>query len=41
MREDEAALQIEAVGKKLREMMSFLQKKPAPVAATVGAREGQ
>jgi ketol-acid reductoisomerase len=42
MREQEAALQIEAVGKKLREMMSFLQKKqPAPVAATVGAREGQ
>src|SRR5215510_2422505 len=41
MREDEAALQIEAVGKRLREMMSFLQKKPAPVAATVGAREGQ
>jgi ketol-acid reductoisomerase len=41
MREEEAALQIEAVGKKLREMMSFLQKKPAPVAATVGAREGQ
>jgi ketol-acid reductoisomerase len=40
-REDEAGLQIEAVGKKLREMMSFLQKKPAPVAATVGAREGQ
>jgi len=41
MREEEAALQIEAVGKKLREMMSFLQKKPAPVAQTVGAREGQ
>ena len=42
MREDEAALQIEAVGKKLREMMSFLQKKtPAPVAVAVGAREAK
>ena len=42
MREAEAALQIEAVGKQLREMMSFLQKpkqKAAPVAAGVGARE--
>jgi ketol-acid reductoisomerase len=41
MREDEAALQIEAVGKKLREMMSFLQKKAAPAPATVGAREAK
>jgi ketol-acid reductoisomerase len=44
MRETEAALQIEAVGKNLREMMSFLQKpkqKQAPVAAGAGAREGR
>jgi ketol-acid reductoisomerase len=42
MRETEAALQIETVGKSLREMMSFLQKpkhKAAPVPAAVGARE--
>ena len=42
MRETEAALQIESVGKQLREMMSFLQKpkqKAAPVVAAVGARE--
>ncbi len=42
MRETEAALPIEVVGKQLREMMSFLQKpkqKAAPVAAAVGARE--
>jgi ketol-acid reductoisomerase len=44
MRETEAGLQIETVGKQLREMMSFLQKpkqKPAPVAAGAGAREGR
>ncbi len=42
MREDEANHPIEAVGKTLREMMSFLQKpklKQAPVAAAAGARE--
>jgi ketol-acid reductoisomerase len=42
MRESEASHSIEAVGKQLREMMSFLQKpkqKAAPVAAAVGARE--
>ena len=42
MRETEAALPIEVVGKQLREMMSFLQKpkqKTAPVVAAVGARE--
>jgi len=42
MRETEANLQIEKVGKQLREMMSFLQKpkqKAAPVPAAVGARE--
>src|SRR6516165_2126963 len=42
MRETEANLPIEAVGKSLREMMSFLQKpkqKAAPVPAAVGARE--
>jgi len=41
MRETEAALQIEAVGKQLREMMPFLQKpkKAVPAAAAVGARE--
>lgn len=42
MREDEANHPIEAVGKTLREMMSFLQKpkiRQAPVAAAVGARE--
>jgi ketol-acid reductoisomerase len=42
MRETEASHPIEAVGKQLREMMSFLQKpkqKAAPVAAGVGARE--
>jgi len=42
MRVDEANHPIEAVGKQLREMMSFLQKpkqKAAPVAAAVGARE--
>jgi len=42
MRETEAALPIEVVGKQLREMMSFLQKpkqKATPVAAAVGARE--
>src|SRR6059036_2757491 len=42
MREEEAQHSIEAVGKQLREMMSFLQKpkqKAAPVAAAVGARE--
>jgi ketol-acid reductoisomerase len=42
MRQDEANHPIEAVGKQLREMMSFLQKpkqKAAPIPATVGARE--
>src|SRR3989441_1119782 len=42
MREDEAKHPIEAVGKSLREMMSFLQKpkqKSAPVGAAAGARE--
>jgi ketol-acid reductoisomerase len=42
MREDEASHPIEAVGKSLREMMSFLQKpkqKSAPVGDAVGARE--
>jgi ketol-acid reductoisomerase len=42
MRETEANLQIEKVGKQLREMMSFLQKpkqKAAPIPAAVGARE--
>jgi ketol-acid reductoisomerase len=42
MRETEANLPIEAVGKSLREMMSFLQKpkqKAAPIPAAVGARE--
>ena len=42
MREDEARHPIEAVGKSLREMMSFLQKpkqKSAPVGDAVGARE--
>jgi ketol-acid reductoisomerase len=41
MREDEANHPIEAVGKSLRDMMSFLQKpkQKAPVGATVGARE--
>src|SRR5262244_2033696 len=42
MRETEAALPIEVVGKRLREMMSFLQKpkqKTPPVVAAVGARE--
>ncbi len=42
MREDEAKHPIEAVGKQLREMMSFLQKpkqKAAPITAAVGARE--
>ena len=44
MREDEANHSIEAVGKQLREMMTFLQKPkqkqtPAPAAAAVGARE--
>jgi ketol-acid reductoisomerase len=40
IREQEAAHQIETVGKSLREMMSFLQKKsPAPAVAAVGARE--
>jgi ketol-acid reductoisomerase len=42
MRETEAALPIEVVGKRLREMMSFLQKpkqKTSPVVAAVGARE--
>jgi ketol-acid reductoisomerase len=39
-REEESKLQIEAVGKQLREMMSFLQKKKsAPAPAAVGARE--
>jgi len=41
-REDEAKHPIEAVGKSLREMMSFLQKpkqKTAPVGAAAGARE--
>lgn len=39
-REDDSKLQIEAVGKQLREMMSFLQKKKsAPAPAAVGARE--
>ena len=39
-REEESKLQIEAVGKQLREMMSFLQKKkPAAAPAAVGARE--
>jgi ketol-acid reductoisomerase len=42
MREQEAAHPIEAVGKSLREMMSFLQKKQAaPATAAVGAREDQ
>jgi ketol-acid reductoisomerase len=42
MRETEAVLPIEVVGRQLREMMSFLQKpkqKAAPVAAAVSARE--
>jgi len=42
MRADDAMHPIEAVGKSLREMMSFLQKpkqKPAPVGAVAGARE--
>jgi len=42
MREDEARHPIEAVGKSLREMMSFLQKpkqKSAPVGDAVAARE--
>jgi len=42
MRENEANHPIEAVGKQLREMMSFLQKpkqKAAPIPAAVGARE--
>ncbi len=42
MREEEAKHPIEAVGKQLREMMSFLQKpkqKTEPAAAAVGARE--
>jgi ketol-acid reductoisomerase len=42
MREDEANHPIEAVGKSLRDMMSFLQKpkqKSAPVGAPAGARE--
>jgi len=42
MRETEAGLPIEVVGKQLREMMSFLQKpkqKAAPIPAAVGARE--
>ena len=42
MREDEARHPIEAVGKSLREMMSFLQKpkqKSAPAGDAVGARE--
>jgi len=42
MREDEAKHPIEAVGKSLREMMSFLQKpkqKSAPVGAAAGVRE--
>ena len=42
MREDESKHQIEAVGKQLREMMSFLQKpkqKAPPIVAAVGARE--
>ena len=41
-RQEEAKHPIEAVGKSLREMMSFLQKpkhKSAPVEAAVGARE--
>ena len=39
-REDDSKLQIEAVGKQLREMMSFLQKKkPVAAPAAVGARE--
>src|SRR5215475_4908151 len=41
-RQEEAKHPIEAVGKQLREMMSFLQKpkqKAAPIPATVGARE--
>jgi ketol-acid reductoisomerase len=44
MREDEANHPIEAVGKQLREMMSFLQKpkqKASPVPAAVGARESR
>ena len=44
MREDGASHQIEAVGKQLREMMSFLQKpkqKAAPVPAAVGVREAR
>ena len=36
MREDEAALQIEAVGKQLREMMSFLQKKQVGTCSGCG-----
>jgi ketol-acid reductoisomerase len=42
MRETEANLQIETVGRQLREMMSFLQKpkqKATPIPAAVGARE--
>ena len=42
MRENEAHHPIEAVGKQLRDMMSFLQKpkqKAAPIPAAVGARE--
>ena len=42
MREEEAKHPIEAVGKSLREMMSFLQKpkqKSVPVEAAAGARE--
>jgi hypothetical protein len=41
MRETEAAHPIEAVGKQLRDMMTFLQKpkqKAAPAPAAVGAR---
>jgi ketol-acid reductoisomerase len=44
VRQDEANHPIEAVGKQLREMMSFLQKprqKAAPVPAAVGAREAR
>src|SRR2546427_13081474 len=42
MREEEANHPIEAVGKQLRDMMTFLQKpkqKQAPAPAAVGARE--
>jgi len=41
MREDEAKHPIEAVGKSLREMMSFLQKPKhkSPAGAAAGARE--